>query len=156
MLLVVDDEDVMLSGDIAARLGVTRERARQLSHRADFPAPTKTIGTLRAWRSADVEAWIAEHRPDLGPAAPIPSASERARLSIRRRWSLGELHQELDRYEQALSAAGVALRTTTADVERPRRFLRWLAGEYNPADSVTTVRPAPRDSADPPATEDAE
>ena len=53
--------------DIGARLGTSRERARQLSHGEDFPAPAGQVGHIRVWSSADVEAWIADHRPDKAP-----------------------------------------------------------------------------------------
>ncbi len=59
------DGELMTTGDIAERMGVTRERVRQLSHREDWPAPSRVIGELRAWRRDDVEAWIAQHRPGL-------------------------------------------------------------------------------------------
>ncbi|WP_256789859.1 sigma factor-like helix-turn-helix DNA-binding protein [Frankia sp. AvcI1] len=66
-----EDEGLMTTGDIAERMGITRERVRQLSHRADWPAPARVIGELRAWRRDDVEEWISTHRPGLagGPAA---------------------------------------------------------------------------------------
>jgi hypothetical protein len=48
---------------LGVRLGVTSERARQLTHRDDFPKPVVQLRHVRAWKAADVEAWIAEHRP---------------------------------------------------------------------------------------------
>lgn len=51
------------SKDIAARAGVTTESVRVWSHRDDFPEPAGIIGHIRVWVAADVEAWIAEHRP---------------------------------------------------------------------------------------------
>lgn len=52
------------TGDIGRRLGISAERARQLSHRDGFPAPTVSHGKVRLWRPTDVEAWIKENRPD--------------------------------------------------------------------------------------------
>jgi hypothetical protein len=52
------------SKDIAERLGVSSERVRQLSHRADFPAPVGEVGHIRVWSADDIEAWITEYRPD--------------------------------------------------------------------------------------------
>ncbi|KLL10821.1 MULTISPECIES: AlpA family transcriptional regulator [Protofrankia] len=50
--------------DIATALGVSQERARVISHRDDFPTPIIKSSRFRAWSADDVEAWIAEHRPD--------------------------------------------------------------------------------------------
>lgn len=48
--------------EIAARLGISKSYARELSLRAGFPAGTKlTQGWV--WTTADVESWIAKHRP---------------------------------------------------------------------------------------------
>ncbi|ADP84394.1 DNA-binding protein [Pseudofrankia inefficax] len=57
-------DDVWTTGDIGRRLGISAERARQLSHRDGFPAPSVAHGKVRLWRPADVEQWIGEHRPD--------------------------------------------------------------------------------------------
>jgi predicted DNA-binding transcriptional regulator AlpA len=50
--------------DIAARLGVSRERARQLSHGDDFPRPAGQVGHIRVWSADAIEEWIKEHRPE--------------------------------------------------------------------------------------------
>lgn len=55
-------------GEIARRLGVSRQRAAEIIDRADFPAPYDVLGMGAVWRIADVEAWIREHRPHLGEA----------------------------------------------------------------------------------------
>ncbi|ADP78362.1 DNA-directed RNA polymerase sigma-70 factor [Pseudofrankia inefficax] len=54
--------------DIGAHLGISRERARQLSHGDDFPAPVGQVGHIRMWSAPDVEAWATEHRPDKADA----------------------------------------------------------------------------------------
>lgn len=59
----VTEEPLWTTGDIAKKLGITTERARQLSHRPDFPAPVQTVRHFRLWRVTDVEGWIARHRP---------------------------------------------------------------------------------------------
>jgi predicted DNA-binding transcriptional regulator AlpA len=43
--------------DIAALLGVSRQRAGQITQRSDFPAPAKLVGERRLWRRRDVERW---------------------------------------------------------------------------------------------------
>jgi len=57
-------DDLWSTGDIGSRLGISAERARQLSHRDSFPAPVVDRGKVRLWRPDAVEAWITEHRPD--------------------------------------------------------------------------------------------
>lgn len=54
------------AGEITARLGVSRQRARQIIDRPDFPKPYDRLGMGSVWLKADVEAWIREHRPHLG------------------------------------------------------------------------------------------
>lgn len=45
--------------------GVSTTRATQIVSRPGFPAPVAVVasGRVRVWDRADVEAWIAEHRP---------------------------------------------------------------------------------------------
>ncbi|WP_241840137.1 helix-turn-helix domain-containing protein [Frankia sp. CcI49] len=62
-IAAVTDESLWTTGDIAKELGVTTERARQLSHRPDFPAPVQTVRHFRLWRPSDVQEWIARRRP---------------------------------------------------------------------------------------------
>ncbi|WFE44149.1 DNA-binding protein [Verrucosispora sp. WMMD1129] len=52
-------------GEIARRLQVSRQRAGDIIARPDFPAPYDVLGMGAVWRIADVERWIAEHRPHL-------------------------------------------------------------------------------------------
>jgi predicted DNA-binding transcriptional regulator AlpA len=48
--------------EIAARLGISKSYARRLADHRNFPEPTVlTMGQV--WSTADVEAWIAKHRP---------------------------------------------------------------------------------------------
>jgi predicted DNA-binding transcriptional regulator AlpA len=52
--------------EIAQRLGISKSYARELSQRRGFPPGTKlTQGWV--WTTADVEAWIAKHRPPKDP-----------------------------------------------------------------------------------------
>lgn len=64
----VTEEPLWTTGDIAKRLGITTERARQLSHRTDFPEPVQTVRHFRLWRASEVQGWIARHRPASGGA----------------------------------------------------------------------------------------
>ncbi len=59
-----DPEPLWTTTDIAQRLGVSPAWARRLANSDDFPAPRFRHGLARFWTIDDVEAWIAEHRPD--------------------------------------------------------------------------------------------
>jgi len=63
----------MMVGDIARRLGVGRTRAQQLIARPGFPAEFDELPVGRIWLTADVEAWIAEHR---NPVAEDPETHD--------------------------------------------------------------------------------
>lgn len=56
------------TGELQDRLGVSRQRVRQLVERPDFPKPYDRLRMGTVWRIEDVEAWIREHRPALGEA----------------------------------------------------------------------------------------
>jgi predicted DNA-binding transcriptional regulator AlpA len=48
--------------EIAERLGVSKTYAREIAGRKGFPDGTK-LHQGWVWTTADVEAWIAKHRP---------------------------------------------------------------------------------------------
>jgi predicted DNA-binding transcriptional regulator AlpA len=50
-------EDLVGVNEIGDLLGVSRQRADQLSRLEGFPEPIGTIAAGRIWRRADVEAW---------------------------------------------------------------------------------------------------
>ncbi|MFD6640298.1 helix-turn-helix transcriptional regulator [Micromonospora chalcea] len=52
-------------GEIARRLGVSRQRAGEIIDRPDFPEPYDRLGMGSVWLKSDVEAWIEKHRPHL-------------------------------------------------------------------------------------------
>lgn len=61
--------DLVTGSEAARRMGVSRERLRQLARRDDFPKPLGVLGRATVWRDSQVEAWAAEHdreyrRPD--------------------------------------------------------------------------------------------
>lgn len=45
-------------------------------------------------------------------------------------WSLADLMDELERFEQEARAAGLQENTVRTYVDRSRIFVRWLAGDY--------------------------
>lgn len=55
--------DLMGVAEIAERLGVSKQRAEQLTRTDRFPKPVSTLASGRIWRQRDVERWIAKHRP---------------------------------------------------------------------------------------------
>jgi predicted DNA-binding transcriptional regulator AlpA len=50
--------------EIAAMLGLTRQRVHQLSQEAGFPKPVASLGLGNVWETSDVEEWAATNRPD--------------------------------------------------------------------------------------------
>lgn len=55
--------DVMGVAEIALRLRVSRSRASQIVRERGFPEPAAQLIGIVIWETADVEAWIATHRP---------------------------------------------------------------------------------------------
>lgn len=53
-------------GEIAALVGVSRQRIDELSRRADFPAPWAELLTGRVWRDTDIKAWAATRNTTRG------------------------------------------------------------------------------------------
>lgn len=52
--------DALVTGaEAARRLGVSRERVRQLAQRPDFPRPLGKLGRATVWRWAEIEQWQA-------------------------------------------------------------------------------------------------
>jgi hypothetical protein len=45
-------------------------------------------------------------------------------------WTLEELFDHLDRFEEAARAAGLAENSVRTYVDRSRYFVRWLAGDF--------------------------
>ncbi|AGZ45505.1 hypothetical protein [Actinoplanes friuliensis] len=51
--------------EIRERLGgVSRQRAYQITSRADFPAPVADLAQGKVWSTDDVEAWMKVHRKE--------------------------------------------------------------------------------------------
>ena len=65
MIIVAARRKLYTTGDIADRLGVTRQRALQITNdrRLDFPVPFDILpGNVQVWLIEEVEPWIAAHR----------------------------------------------------------------------------------------------
>ena len=56
---------LMGAHEIRIRLGgVSRQRAYQITSRADFPKPLADLAQGKVWATDDVEAWMKIHRRD--------------------------------------------------------------------------------------------
>ena len=54
---------LMGAHEIRLRLGgVSRQRAYQITSRADFPAPVADLAQGKVWATEDVEVWMKAHR----------------------------------------------------------------------------------------------
>jgi prophage regulatory protein len=52
--------------EIGRRLGgIGRARVYQITQRRNFPEPIAQLEMGNVWLADDVEAWIAEHRPEI-------------------------------------------------------------------------------------------
>ncbi|WP_326558878.1 helix-turn-helix transcriptional regulator [Micromonospora sp. NBC_01796] len=49
--------------EIQQMLGVGRTRFKQIALRPSFPEPFQRLHGMQVWLRADIEAWIAEYRP---------------------------------------------------------------------------------------------
>ncbi|MGH9111591.1 MAG: helix-turn-helix transcriptional regulator [Acidimicrobiales bacterium] len=52
--------DLVSTPEIAALLGVSRQRVDQLTRTPGFPEPTASLAIGRVWERSDVEAWARE------------------------------------------------------------------------------------------------
>ncbi|MFI1988926.1 DNA-binding protein [Actinoplanes sp. NPDC020271] len=53
---------LMGSGEIAKRLGLSRQRVQQLAERDDWPEPYDELAMGRVWLIEDIELWIYQQR----------------------------------------------------------------------------------------------
>jgi prophage regulatory protein len=58
-------KELMSLGEVRRRLGISRQRADQLSRRAGWPAPYARLSIGRVWLTKDIEDWIKRNRPAL-------------------------------------------------------------------------------------------
>lgn len=70
MVVDMSGRHLMGAREIAARLGVSRQRVQQLVTRPDWPAPYDEVAMGKVWRIDDVEAWIAKYRPTIATDEP--------------------------------------------------------------------------------------
>ncbi|WP_066065915.1 AlpA family transcriptional regulator [Frankia sp. EI5c] len=114
---------LMGAAEIAQMLNVSPSRVHQiLRDDVAFPEPVAVLSMGKVWNAEDIEKWHAARQ------APRPAKSQ----GRPDQWTLDDLHQALDRYERILVSSGRTPSTIQTYVDRPRRFLRWLAGDYDP------------------------
>jgi hypothetical protein len=65
-------EPLVGTSDIAAILGVSRQRANQLTRTDGFPSPVAQVNSrIKVWERTAVLAWIDTHRYGITPAPPV-------------------------------------------------------------------------------------
>lgn len=52
-----NDLELMGAAEVAAALGVSRQRVNQLAHSDGFPRPVAVLEAGRIWLASDIEAW---------------------------------------------------------------------------------------------------
>ncbi|GIF14136.1 hypothetical protein Ate01nite_41680 [Actinoplanes teichomyceticus] len=62
----------MGAGEIAKRLGLSRQRVQQLAERDDWPEPFDELAMGRVWLISDIEAWIQRQRIEQRSGEPPP------------------------------------------------------------------------------------
>jgi len=73
-------------------------------------------------------------------------------MNTERTWTISELNESLDIYEQELRDKGLRRSSINTYVQHPERFIRWLADDYSPQGPQTGQREAgarPRSKYDP-------
>ena len=58
-----DPPDLLGAAEIAALLGVSRQRVTQLTHSPGFPDPVLRLKMGALWAGQAVRDWAAQHRP---------------------------------------------------------------------------------------------
>ena len=55
-----DDIELMGTSEVAALLGLSRQRVLKIAERADFPRPLAVLKMGNVWRGTDIRAWAAQ------------------------------------------------------------------------------------------------
>lgn len=92
---IEEPEELVTGAEIGRRLGISRERVRQLTHHPDFPKPLGRLGSANVWTWQVVSEWrSANHRP---PPVEIWSWTDPPHVRNRKVWyqtRYGELRYE--------------------------------------------------------------
>jgi hypothetical protein len=140
--LSIPRDELLGTADVAARLGVTRQRVAQL-RRDDptFPRNFSGYGHAKAWRTAGIEIWAAAHRPNrpeaggrfVGEAASLLLAAEVHAQRLNLHWiDSGLFWLALAAGESgcALAAAMESMGMTAQEIEV--EVLRWRGTDDAP------------------------
>lgn len=60
---MTDDADLMGTSEVAALLGVSRQRVLVIARQTGFPKPLAVLKMGNVWRGTDVREWASKHRP---------------------------------------------------------------------------------------------
>ena len=132
---------LLSTADIAALLGVTRQRVSQLKKDPTFPREYTGYGGARLWQRAGIQCWAAAHRGDgkrvggrfVGEAARLLLAAEAHARELGVWWVdslviwLAVAHGEAG---EAVRKAVVSMSMTTAEIEAVIR--RWKPSDERP------------------------
>lgn len=70
MLGGMSEASVVAAAEIAAMLGVSRQRVTQLTGKPDFPAPVTTLTVGKIWSYDDVKTWAESGGRTVHPVPP--------------------------------------------------------------------------------------
>jgi hypothetical protein len=158
------------AGTMKDRASPIELRGSYVCHWAEYSSLPGSRGTFRLLAlpvsaGGAEQALTADHQPgraqtptqagprpgrQVQPAQPAPpdeagpDATRRqgtGTASGGRHYSVSELRGELLRFERELREAGLADNSVMTYVDRTRRFLRWLEGDYQPRGSNLRCRP---------------
>ena len=63
------DADLMGTSEVAALLGISRQRVLVIARQPGFPKPLAVLKMGNVWRGAEVRAWAADRKtPGPGPS----------------------------------------------------------------------------------------
>lgn len=71
----VDVDELVTGAEVGRRVGLSRERIRQLAERDDFPKPVGRAGVAILWRWPDVQRWSVERAEQLDRGQPLLEAT---------------------------------------------------------------------------------
>ncbi len=57
-----DGHGLMGTAEVAAHLGVSRQRVLQLAAKGDLPAPLAVLSSGKIWRADDIRRWADDRR----------------------------------------------------------------------------------------------
>lgn len=60
---MTDQADLMGTAEIAALLGVSRQRVLKLAEKPGFPKPLAVLSMGKVWSGSDIRDWAKRHRP---------------------------------------------------------------------------------------------